>query len=81
MARLSATIRPLIGFYWVQGGMAAFGTVMGVPGRLVVKLLYLGLCALLWIACTAEANRLENGVVCASVEVARQMVLERRSAR
>ena len=81
MARLSATISPLKFFYWVQGGMIAFATVMGVLGLPVPGLLSLGLFALLWIACTAEANRLENGVVCASVEVVRQPELEQRSAR
>jgi GT2 family glycosyltransferase len=77
-ARLSATIRPLKGFYWVQGGMAVFGTVMGFLGLSVPNLLSLGLCALLWIACTAEANRLETGVVGASTEVVRQLEREQR---
>jgi len=81
MARLSATIRPLKGFYWVQGGIITFATVMGVLGLPVPSLLSLGLFALLWIACTAEANRLENGVVCTSMEVIRQLELELRSAR
>ena len=81
MARLSATIRPLRFFYWVQGAMAAFGTVMGVLGLPVPYLLSLGLFALLWIACTSEANRLESGVVCASTEVVRQLELERRNVR
>jgi len=81
MARLSATIRPLKSFYWVQGAMAAFGTVMGVLGLPVPYLLSLGLFALLWIACTAEANRLETGVVGASTEVGRQLELERPNVR
>jgi len=61
--------------------MAAFGTVMGVLGLPVPYLLSLGLFALLWIACTSEANRLESGVVCASTEVVRQLELERRNVR
>ncbi len=81
MARLSATIRPLKFFYWVQGATAIFGMVMGVLGLPVPYLLSLGLFALLWIACTSEANRLESGVVCASTEVVRQLELERRNVR
>jgi hypothetical protein len=81
MARLSATISPLKFFYWVQGALASVGTVMGVLGLPVPSLLSLGLFALLWIACTAEANRLETGVVGASTEVVRQLELERRNVR
>jgi len=81
MARLSATISPLKFFYWVLGGTISGATVMGVLGLPVPSLLSLGLFALLWIACTAEANRLETGVVGASTEVVRQLELERRNVR
>ena len=80
-ARLSATIRPLKSFYWVLGSTICGATVMGVLGLPVPSLLSLGLFALLWIACTAEANRLEAGVVGASTEVIRQLELERPNVR
>ena len=77
MARLSARIRPLKIISWLQGGLAALGTVTGILGFPVPSVVFLGLLVLLWIASTAEANRLEAGVLSASRDVLQQLKLVR----
>jgi len=62
---------------WLQGGLAVLGTVTGILGFPVPSVVFLGLLVLLWIASTAEANRLEAGVLSASNEVLHQLKRER----
>ena len=73
VAHLSATIRPLKLVLCMQGGLAALGVWMGVLGLLLPSTLCVGLLAFLWMASTSEANRLETGVLSASLEVVRPL--------
>jgi hypothetical protein len=76
-ARFSAKIRPLKLVSWLQGGLVAWGTGMGILGLLVPFTACIGLLAFLWIGSIAEANRLEAGVLSAWNEVLHQLKRER----
>jgi O-antigen biosynthesis protein len=77
LARLSAVIRPAGVLYWVYGVTLALSLVMGLRGRIgPAAVLAVGF-AVLWIAATAEASRLEAATMSTSAEVADELESER----
>jgi hypothetical protein len=76
LARLSVVIAPPGSLYWIYGVLAALTLTAERLGGIIPAAAVATGCVVLWIVSTAEANRLEAGVVAAAADVARELEAE-----
>jgi hypothetical protein len=73
VAKIAVSIRQPASFYWVQATLAVAAVVAAALGLWVAPIALAALLALVWIAPTAEANRLESALRSVADEVAAEM--------
>ena len=80
LARLSVGIAPSRPVYWVYGTVAALALVMEQFGGIMPAAAMAMVFAVLWMAAITEANRLEDSIMVAAADVARELEAERSLA-
>jgi hypothetical protein len=73
LSRFSGTIKSPRGIYWAQGILATSAVVWGMIGSLLPFLICLTFLGVLWGASSLEANRLEEVLQTAVLEVADEL--------
>jgi len=80
LARLSVGIAPSRPVYWVYGTVAALALVMEQFGGIMPAAAMAMVFAVLWMAAITEANRLEDSIMVAAADAARELEAERSLA-